>query len=46
MGARFAQLKQLGFVTVDRWNKDYFGERTQRQLLTTLRNESQATELK
>jgi hypothetical protein len=47
---RFAQLRQMGFVDVDKWQWSAHGlteaEEQQQQLLAVLRNEPQATELK
>ncbi len=40
---RFAQLRQAGFVDVDKWSA--FGEVYQQQLLAALRNDPQVTEL-
>ncbi len=40
---RLAQLRQAGFVDVDRWSA--FGEVYQQQLLAALRNDPQVTEL-
>jgi hypothetical protein len=44
---RFAQLRQMGFVDVDKWDNDWYGdpEQYQQQLLGVLRNDPQATEL-
>ncbi len=41
---RFAQLRQKGFVDVDKWK--IFGEDLQQQLLGVLRNDPQTTVLK
>ncbi len=47
---RFAQLRQKGFVDVDKWNWGAFGYATaedqQQQLLAVLRNDPEATVLK
>ncbi len=46
---RFAQLRQKGFVEVDKWNWGRIyginSEQQQHQLLAVLRNDRQATEL-
>ncbi len=40
---RFAQLRQAGFVDVDKW--EGFNEWEQQRLLAVLRNDPQATKL-
>ncbi len=40
---RFAQLRQMGFVDVDKWER--FGKDKRQQLLAVVRNDPQATEL-
>ncbi len=43
MQERLEQLRQAGFVDVDKWK--YFDGSLQQQLLAVLRNDPQATEL-
>ncbi len=42
---RFAQLRQMGFVNVDKWEWGYSYEKKQQNLLAVLRNDPQATRL-
>ncbi len=43
---RLEQLRQAGFVDVDKWSKTWFDEDKQQRLLDVLRNDPQAHSLK